>query len=355
MKGVHIMKDLIFRIYALFFNFGAKLGVKKNRVGLVSMHNAHFADGLGEVEHALGDGYEIIKAERTALARPLSALKFITADALRLGRAKYIFLNDNFMALAYVKPDSETKIIQLWHGMGAFKKFGFDIEVETKVRRLEAAQAGRLTHVACSSVGVKDIYAGAFGVSPEKVYPVGTPNEDYYFRTPDVKNEKYTILYAPTFREDPESDAKILSHFDAKAVKDALGDVEILVRLHPQVHTSSMPTGVTDVTDYPNVNELCAKADMLITDYSSICMDFVLQNKPIVFYAFDLDGYKGARDFYFKYEDYVPGPIAKTSEELVEAIKAARENRSPNYDEFRKFNFDEPEGDATAKLLEIIL
>ena len=349
------MKDLIFRIYALFFNFGAKLGIKKNRVGLVSMHNAHFADGLGEVERALSDGYEIIKAERTALARPLSALKFITADAFRLGRAKYIFLNDNFMALAYAKPYSETKIIQLWHGMGAFKKFGFDIDVEPKVRRLEAAQAGKLTHVACSSVGVKDIYAGAFGVSPDKVYPVGSPNGDYYFRNKEPVNERYTILYAPTFREDAESDAKILSHFDAKAVKDALGDVEILVRLHPQVHTSSIPTGITDVTDYPNVNELCAKADMLITDYSSICMDFVLQNKPVVFYAFDLDSYKGARDFYFKYEDYVPGPIAKTSEELAAAIKEARENRSPNYDEFRKFNFDEPEGDATAKLLEIIL
>ena len=187
------MKDLIFRIYALFFNLGARSGVKSNRVGLVSMHNAHFADGLGEVEARLGS-YKIMKVERTSLESPLGALRFITLDAFRLGRAKYIFLNDNFMALAYAKPNRETRIVQLWHGMGAFKKFGFDIEVEPKVRRREAAQAERLTHVACSSVGVKEIYAGAFGVSPNKVYPVGAPNGDYYFSAENRETARNTLL-----------------------------------------------------------------------------------------------------------------------------------------------------------------
>lgn len=370
------MKDLIFHIYALFFNLGARLGVKSDRAGLVSMHNAHFADGLGEVEAKLS-GYDIIKVERTSLASPLSALRFVTLDAFRLGRAKYIFLNDNFMALAYAKPNNETRIVQLWHGMGAFKKFGFDIEVEPKVRRREAAQAERLTHVACSSDGVKEIYAGAFGVSPDKVFPVGAPNGDYYFSAenkalakenilelfPELE-DKYIVLYAPTFREDPAKDEDILNHFNAERIKRAVNanlgsnkpkDIEILVRLHPQVHESAQIKNAFDVTDYPYVNELCAAADMLITDYSSICMDFALQNKPAVFYAFDLDYYKGARDFYFDYEEYVPGPVAKTEDELIFAIKDARSKPSPKLAQFRKFNFGEPDGRATEKLLEIVL
>ncbi len=370
------MKDLIFRIYALFFNFGARLKVKSDRVGLVSMHNAHFADGLGEVEARLGS-YKIMKVERTSLESPLGALRFITLDAFRLGRAKYIFLNDNFMALAYAKPNRETRIVQLWHGMGAFKKFGFDIEVEPKVRRREAAQAERLTHVACSSVGVKEIYAGAFGVSPDKVYPVGAPNGDFYFSAENRKiakdtllelfpelEDKYIVLYAPTFREDTANDEDILKHFNAERIKRAVNanlgpdkpkDIEILVRLHPQVHESAQVKNAFDVTDYPFVNELCAVSDMLITDYSSICMDFALMKKPIVFYAYDLDYYKGARDFYFDYETYVPGPVAKTEDELIFAIKDARKAPSPKLPEFRKFNFDEPDGRATERLLEIVM
>ena len=359
------MKDFIFLIYALFFNFGARLGVKENRVGLVSMHNARFADGLGEVERELksrGDAYDFVKVERTDLASPFSALKFITCDAFRLGRAKYIFLNDNFMALSCAKPNRETEIVQLWHGMGAFKKFGFDIDVPQEIRKREAAQNAKLTAVICSSEGVKSIYAGAFGIDADKVYPIGSPASDYYFRNGEKETAKanllklypelegkYIILYAPTFREDPESDAKLLSHFNAADLSDE--NTAVLVRLHPQVHGSSEIKDAIDVTDYPNVNELCIAADMLITDYSSICMDFALQKKPTVFYAFDLDSYKGARDFYFTYEGYVPGPVAKTEEELKGAVNEARETVSPKLEAFRKFNFDEPDGKATERLV----
>ena len=373
-----VVKSSIFSLYSLFFNVGALLGVREDRVGLVSMHNAHFSDGLGEVEAELkyrtargGKEYEFLHIERTDLDDIKTALKFVTIDALKLGRAKYIFLNDNFMALAKCHPNQATVITQLWHGQGAFKKFGFDITVPETIRRREVLANEKLTYVVCSSSCVRDIYAKAFGVPQSKVLDVGSPNSDYYFRRleketardhlyelyPELEG-KYVVLYAPTFREDSEADSKILDMFDAKALREALGpDVEILIRLHPQVHEANIrdrSLGAFDVTDYDNVNELCLISDMLITDYSSICMDFAIQNKPIVFYAYDLENYKGARDFYFNYEEYVPGPIAHDKASLIDAVKASKVEPK-SMDAFRRFNFDEPDGNATSRLIDIVM
>lgn len=386
------LKDLVFIVYSLFFNLGAKLGIKSDRVALISMHNAYFNDGLGEVESELKSrGYkDFIKVERTELGTKLGALKFVTLEAFRTGRAKYIFLNDNFMALGYCKPSNATKIIQLWHGQGAFKKFGFDIEVAPDVRRRERALSEKLSYVVASSEDVKDIYAKAFGVTPDKVLTLGSPNADYYFRKtsksfakvhlyelyPELENKK-VILYAPTFREDGSD---VLSHIDFSKLQN--DDTYVLVRLHPQVNNRETVRNAFDVTDYDNVNELCAVSDLLITDYSSICMDFALQDKPVIYYAYDLDKYKDERNFYFDYESYVGGTVVKTEDELQRAVKRALNNdedkinnfelnintpigmakpkvKEKKVDEkakkFKDFNFDNLDGRATERLIDFLL
>ena len=384
-------KDLIFIVYSLFFNLGAKVGVKSNRVALISMHNAHFNDGLGEVEAEFKSRgkYDIVKVERTDLNDKLGAIKFLTLNAFKTGRSKFIFLNDNYLGLGYCKPSSETKIVQLWHGQGAFKKFGFDIDVAPDVRRRERAANEKLSYVVASSASVKDIYAGAFGVTPDKVLTLGSPNADYYFRKvsknfarerlyelyPELEGKK-VILYAPTFREDGSN---VLNVGFSKLQDD---DTYVLVRLHPQVHNNEFVRNAFDVTDYDNVNELCSVADLLITDYSSICMDFALQDKPVVYYAYDLENYKGARDFYFDYETYVGGPVVKTEEELVKTVKRILKGNENKLDtlklnintpigmnkpktkeikidskakKFKDFNFDNLDGRATERLVDFLL
>ena len=364
-----ILKIFLFMIYALFFDIGAKIGVVENRVGLVSMHNAHFADSLGEVEKEFakrnsfgGENWKTIKIDRIALSSKLGAIKFVTVDALRLGRSRFIFLNDNFMPLAYVHPNARTKVVQLWHGAGAFKKFGLAIPQPNDIRRREIAANSRLSYVVCSSDSVKQIYAEAFGVGTSKVLTFGSPNTDFYFNEAEkarVREEffthypalrdKYIILYAPTFRED-KSD--ILSHIDFRRLVD--DKTAVLVRLHPQVNNSELVKGGgIDVTNYENVNDLCLVSNMLITDYSSICMDFALQDKPMVFYAYDLEDYKGARDFYFDYVKYVPGPVARTQEVLEHAIAITK--ASHNIGSFANFNFGHPNGTATKQLIEFLV
>jgi CDP-ribitol ribitolphosphotransferase len=359
------MKNLLFRIYAHIFNKAVKKGVIKNRVVLISMHNANFEDALGQLYEKLsqrGD-LEIIRVSRN---HPFS---FFFGSPKKTARAKYIFLNDNFLPLADLDTDPETMIVQLWHGQGAFKKFGLDIDVEPGIREREAASDKKLSFAVCSSQGVRDIYSKAFGLSAEQTLPLGSADSDWYFQEHDIKemrdrfddsypaaNGKKLVLYAPTFRDDRADDEKLLDGFYADKVCKALGEEYcLLVRLHPQVHsTQCILHSVCDVTSWKSTNELCLMSDILITDYSSICMDFALQSKPMVFYAFDLDKYSERRGFYFDYESYVPGPVAHDLDELLKILEQ-KDFQTEKIEQFRKMNFGEPDGKAAARIAELVV
>ena len=57
--------------------------------------------------------------------------------------------------------------------------------------------------------------------------------------------------------------------------------------------------------------------DLLITDYSSIFFDFLLLDRPIVFFPYDLEQYLSQdRAMYFDYEIMTPGPKCRTYDEL---------------------------------------
>lgn len=359
------MKSLFYRLFALFFNISRALfPVKRNRVVLLSPHNAAFNDSLGEVKAELErkGGYRIACISHADFASVPKAIVFFTKKAYLLATAKYVFMNDNFMPLGYLNFRSEAIITQLWHAEGAFKKFGLDIEQPADIRARETAANKKLSFVTCSSTGIAQIYASAFGVEKSKVLPIGSPRADVLLKADNAERlrqafeEKYPkckgkkiVLYAPTFRDDPELDAKFLSHFDYAQFEKALGDTHcLLVRLHPQIHGTARIDGAIDVTDVKNVNELTLISDMVITDYSSICMDFVLLDKPCVFFAPDLEGYTCGRPFYFDYRSYVPGEIAENTAELVAAVQNAGECKRA--EEFKKFNLDMVDGHSLERL-----
>ncbi len=334
------MKKLFYRLFALFFNISRTLfGIRPDRVVLLSPHNASFNDSLGEVKAELEKrgGYDIVYISHADFASVPKAIVFFTKKAYLLATAKYVFMNDNFMPLGYLNFRDEAVIVQLWHAEGAFKKFGLDIDQPADIRAREIAANSKLTYVTCSSTEVVDIYASAFGVDKSKVLPIGSLRADVLLRADNAEKlraefgEKYPqskgkkiVLYAPTFRDDPELDAAFLNHFDYKLFEKELGDTHcLLVRLHPQIHGSARVDGAIDVTDVKNVNDLTLISDVVITDYSSICMDFVLLDKPCIFFAPDLDEYASRRPFYFNYREYVPGEVADDTAQLIECVEKA--------------------------------
>lgn len=353
-----LMKRLLYNLYAFLFNVSAAIfGVKENRVALISMHNENFKDSLGCVyEYLKKEGkydFVFITREDLSVRKPLRVLSFFLIKSRLLATSRYVFLNDNFMPMGKLNFRKETVITQLWHGEGAFKKFGLHIPQSEDLRKREIAANNKLTYVVCSSEGVKRIYAGAFGVAEERVLALGAPRLDYLMNEDNREkakekilslypeaSDKRIILYAPTFRDDEERDKKLLDTFDPEKLLSCLGDEYFLfIRLHPQVHTARAEYSCAkDVTDYDDVRELVLASDILITDYSSICMDFCALDKKTVFYCPDLSWYRERRDFYFDYEAFVPGEVCKDFGKLAEAVRAPfceERNRK-----FKEMNFD---------------
>lgn len=367
------MKKLLYNIYALLFNISALLfKIRDNRVAFISMHNENFKDSLGGVYEYLkkDDKYRFVLITRQDLSprKPLSVLSFFINKSRLLATSKYVFLNDNFMPMGKLKFRKETVITQLWHGEGAFKKFGLDIPQNEDLRKREIEGNKKLSYVVCSSEGVRDIYSSAFGVARERVLPLGAPRLDFLLKTenkraarekienlyPKAKNKKI-ILYAPTFRDDKERDKKLLDTFDSKKLLSELKDKYVLfIRLHPQVHSAEADfTDCVNVTDYEDVRELVLSSDILVTDYSSICMDFCVLDKKTVFYCPDLEWYKERRDFYFDYKSFVPGEVCESFDKLSRAIeKDFNEERNRK---FKDKNFDYFDTDNSKRVCEYIM
>lgn len=359
------MKKLFYSLYALFFNLSRVFPIKQNRIAFVAPHNGGTEDSLSILRSYAENkgGYETVFISTNDLKLDFSgfmpliksclkAAGFFTFKAAALARSKYVFLNDNFMPMASLKFSKEAVITQLWHAEGAFKKFGLSAPLTDDVREREKRCSARLDYVICTSKSVAPVYAEAFGVEIEKVLPLGSPRNDLLLgkkNTERIRAEfdkahpecagKKLILYAPTFRDSPEKDSKLLESIDTKAFNREFPDCRLLTKLHPQINSAKPLDGATDVTKGHNIGDLTLICDTVITDYSSVCMDFALLSKPCVFYAFDLAEYEIERSFYFDYKNYVPGPVAEDFESLIKALKNADEHKE-KLKKFVDFNFD---------------
>ena len=97
-----------------------------------------------------------------------------------------------------------------------------------------------------------------------------------------------------------------------------------MVRLHPNIAPLSdklnLPSGVKDVTNYPDMQELLLIADCIISDYSSSVIEAGAAGKPGFTFAVDLELYMKERDAYFKIEE-LPFPVSESNAELAENIE----------------------------------
>jgi len=305
-------------------NIGALVEYLKQREGF----SFHY---IGKSDRSNLKSFRIIKGK----------LSFFIAKPYQLATSAFVLLDNVFLPMAYIRFRKNVKVIQLWHGTGTIKRFGQDVNTG-RLKVLEKRANEKITHLIVSSDSTKTIYEKAFGVSPDKVYTYGLPRTDIFFdrhkmiervkefyrQYPELAGKKL-ILYAPTFRDDEKGESRAISHI--YKMSESLQDYIILLRLHPFVakaferaeqQAASRAENIVSVSSYPDINTLLLVADLLITDYSSVIFEYCLLNKPMVFYAYDLDEFRAkGRGFYENYEEYVPGPVVKNMDDLVDLIR----------------------------------
>ena len=358
------MSYLKHKLYGLIFGLFKHTEVEKNRISFIIDSRESFKGNL-----------DYIKKEFER--RGEFEFHFFYKDKLSFGNfkklagSKYIFLNDNFFPLAFMKFGEENTIVQLWHAPGASKKFGGSVDIES--RDILSKISENTDYLIVTSEKIIGYYSEAFQMPESKIKALGLPRMDYYFeernleklkedfcRKYDISNDKKIILYAPTFR-DEEKYNNVFGYLDLEDFNAKLGnDYVLALRLHPKIKNFykddiSSKGKYIDVSGYESEQELMLISDVLITDYSSIMIEYSILNKPTVFFTYDLEEYlKNERGFYYDFKTTVPGPIVYTSDELIGVIENNEFDKS-KISEFVKTQFDEIDGHSSERIVNFLL
>ena len=241
---------------------------------------------------------------------------------------------------------------QTWHG-----SFGIKRCTET----LGAAEARMLDGFFANCTWEATLARGWFGPSVS-LHMTGHPRNDPVVQSRGrAPGAARTLLYVPTFRDDGSQEAYLV---DFAAVAAALArrwpaDWKVQVRLHPNMRKKGVRLpfagNVEDVTDYPDIQELLAAADAVVSDYSSCIFDFALSGRPAFVYAPDRAKYETERGFYYPLAE-TPFPVAESPAALAAAIETFDEAAyARRCADFFAAKGSAEKGDAAVQAAEIIL
>ncbi|WP_181163741.1 CDP-glycerol glycerophosphotransferase family protein [Pontibacter mangrovi] len=151
-------------------------------------------------------------------------------------------------------------------------------------------------------------------------------NEKKVSTTCDSYSYSKQVIYMPTFRDSDRANRNI--PIDWSRINNLFKEHKslFLLKLHPNEKFD------VDLSDYNHlkivdkdvdVYHLLKESDLLITDYSSVSLDFIGTRKPVLLYTYDLVEYcLNDRSLYIDFEDlFKELPIAKTFEQLYKQLQ----------------------------------
>lgn len=230
-------------------------------------------------------------------------------------------------------------IINLWHGVPLKKIALLDPNLKKAARiYFKKIFSENYTCILTTSHELIPLMARSFAVSEDKIKVWGQPRNDGLFQKndcreilgqlfPDLPEYTKTVLYAPTFRDYGQVQLFPFKDFDQKQLEAFLDEKNMLlfIRTHVAEQGSAAPylgkrirflgnEQVEDVTGILNI------FDCLITDYSSIYIDYLLTDKPMIFLPYDRQQYLDGRGMNFDYDDVTPGPKPETFNDFLDAL-----------------------------------
>lgn len=292
-----------------------------------------------------------------------------------ISRVEVVFLSDASDLVSCIQLRPETRVVQLWHACGAFKKWGMSTaELKfggSKKDLLKHPFYKNLSLVTVSSPEVAWAYEEAMVLqdTPEIIKPLGVSRTDVFFDQEFLANArnkvkeavsaiegKRVVLYAPTFRG-RVAKAEGPDKLNICALKDAIGDdAVLLIKHHPFVkQLPPIPAECADfafdVTRDLPIDQLLCVSDVCISDYSSLVFEYSLFGRPMAFFAYDLDDYCDWRGFYYPYDELTPGPVFRDNESLIDWVKHVDERfDAQQVAAFRKKFMSACDGQATVRI-----
>lgn len=323
--------------------------IQKNKVTLLSRQsndiNIDFQMILDEIDKNYKDIEVVVLCKKipNGLIEKIGYCFYIIKCLYHIATSRVCIIDGYSIPISSLKHKKDLIIIQIWHAMGAIKKFGKQVLDKKEGSKSTIASIMKMhrnyTAVMCTSEETKDFYAEGFGIDRNKILTLGMPRIDYLLgkdnkinkkveklinNYPNLK-EKKTILYVPTFRKDRSTHIYDLIN----AVNEE--KYNLIIKLHPLDETKidDKYTVNKDVGTY----ELLKIADYVITDYSAVALEACVLNKPIFFYLYDIEEYKENRGLNIELQKEMKQSTFYDVKDIVNVI----ENEKYNYDELKKF------------------
>lgn len=275
-----------------------------------------------------------------------------------LATSKVVVLDGYCILASMLKHKKDLKIIQIWHALGAFKKFGKSVLDKEGGKSSKTASAFKMhnnySYIAASGDECVPFFAQAFGQPVSKFIPIGIPRMDYLTdpqenervrgnvlrKYPQLANGRKNILYAPTFR-DTQQDKDALANATEELVnKVNYSDFNLIVKHHvvdsnkEQIYTDSR-MNKAEGENFTAMDFMCV-ADYVVTDYSSVIYEALLKDLPIYIYCFDSDKYIDERGFYIDFWTDIPALYSKNAKGICDFIASGMRANSEKEENFKK-------------------
>ncbi|CQR46199.1 CDP-glycerol:poly(glycerophosphate) glycerophosphotransferase [Paraliobacillus sp. PM-2] len=297
-------------------------------------------------------------------------------------RAKYWIVNSRLPI--WIPKPKNTVYLQTWHGT-PLKKLALDMkEVHMPGTNTEKYKANFLyesrkwDYLISPNRYSTNIFKRAFQFDKEMIES-GYPRNDYLYNNNNdnyisqlkeklgLDKDKKIILYAPTWRDNSfygKGRYKFDLELDLSLMKEKLGnDYIILLRMHylvaEHLDLSECESFIYDFSKYEDIRDLYLVSDILVTDYSSVFFDYANLRRPMLFFVHDIDNYRdNLRGFYFDFETEAPGPLVKTTQELINEIVAMEDGQFSKVqylDNFREKFCKLEDGNASKRVIDKII
>ena len=206
-------------------------------------------------------------------------------------------------------------IVQLWHGI-PIKKILLDsseispipnqfILLNRIFRFLLKKKLKKYNLVCATDKKNQECLTKAFGIDASKVPITGTPRQKIIKDNAIKIKPERKILYAPTWQDSDKKALKWIYYVLTKDFIDFLNksNIKLDLLIHPLNHKITSEVNLKDINIIKpiDINIVLGEYMLLITDFSSIALDFSLLERPVLFSCYDMDEYIKDRGIYYDY------------------------------------------------------
>ncbi|MCL2023529.1 MAG: CDP-glycerol glycerophosphotransferase family protein [Oscillospiraceae bacterium] len=264
---------------------------------------------------------------------------------LALLRARGCFVDGQCIPLSLFTQRKNFVAVQIWHSLGALKKFGWQTvgtdDGHTEVDAHRWKMHRHYDFITCTAPATQGHYSSAFGYPPEKVLTLGMPRVDHLMSLVDNPQaaeriyekhpgwrEKFKLLYVPTFRKNRPLD---LSPILEVLTPEKREKYKLIVKVHPNdiPPDTAEDVAITSISTF----EMFAVSDAIITDYSAAAIEASPFGKPLYFYVPDLEEYTQKTGLNIRLDEEMPHATFGDFAQLLDAI----ENAPYDFDSLARF------------------